>query len=119
MAEHASHGPSHYIRIWQILLVLLVISVVGPFLEIRVVTLLTAFGIAVVKAYMVAKNFMHIDQAPRYITYLVATGLVFMLLFFAGTAPDVLNEEGSGWEKPHWKAETAAHAAGQLGGGDH
>ena len=102
MSEHESHGPSHYIRIWQILLVLLVISVAGPFLEIRVVTLITAFGIAVVKAYLVAKHFMHINVEKRFITYITVTVLVFMFLFFAGTAPDVMQPEGSNWEKPSW-----------------
>ena len=69
---------------------------------IRTVTLITAFGIAVVKAYLVAKNFMHIDHAARYVPYLVVTCLVFMLLFFAGAAPDVMRPEGMNWVKPGW-----------------
>ena len=70
--------------------------------EIQVVTLITAFGIACVKAYLVAKHFMHINLTARYVPYLVATGLVFMLLFFAGTAPDVMQAEGDNWVKPAW-----------------
>ena len=31
------------------------------------VTLITAFGIAIVKAYLVAKNFMHINVEPRFV----------------------------------------------------
>ena len=105
MAEAAAHHDEHhehpnYVRIWAILLVLLVISVLGPMLEIRVVTLITAFGIAIVKAYMVAKNFMHLNIEPRYVVYLMATMLVFMLLFFAGVAPDVMRFEGVNWVKP-------------------
>ena len=86
MSEHEEHQhpTSHYVKIWGILLVLLAVSVAGPTLEIQWVTLLTAFGIAVVKAYMVAVKFMHIDMTPRFITYLVTTTLVFMFLFFAG-----------------------------------
>ena len=116
---HDAHHDVNYVRIWQILLVLLVISVVCPMFEIQVLTLITAFGIACVKAYLVAKNFMHINLTQRYIPYLVATGLVFMLLFFAGVAPDVMKEEGSGWEKPAWKAESAAYAAGEVPEDDH
>ena len=86
-----------------VLLVLLAISVIGPEMEIRVVTLITAFGIAVVKAWMVAKYFMHIDLTARYVPYLVVTGLVFMLLFFAGTAPDVMQANGANWTKPLWQ----------------
>jgi hypothetical protein len=67
--------------------------------EIQVVTLITAFGIAVVKAYMVAKNFMHIGEAPKFVTYLMVTCLVFMLLLFAGAAPDVFKSDGDNWRK--------------------
>ncbi len=119
--EHhdGAHGPAHYTKIYFILLVLFAISVAGPMLEIRVVTLITAFGIACVKAYLVAKNFMHIDIAQRYITYLIVTCLVFMLLLFAGVAPDVMKDEGSGWEKPLWKAESAAPAPAAGHGSAH
>ncbi len=104
------HGHTSYVKVWVLLLVLLLISFVGPFLEIQAVTLITAFGIAVVKAFIVAKYFMHITMEKRFVTYIMVTLLVFMFLFFAGTAPDVMKHEGSGWEKPAWKAElTATH----------
>jgi caa(3)-type oxidase subunit IV len=99
-AAHADHHHVNYIKIWKILLVLLVISVAGPFLEIQVVTLITAFGIAIVKAYLVAKNFMHLNLEPRYAVYLLLTMLMFVFLFFAATAPDVMKHEGQNWVKP-------------------
>jgi len=80
MSEHAEHPPTNYIKIWAILVALLVVSVIGPMFGIKVVTLLTAFGIAVVKAYLVAKNFMHINLEPKFVTYFVVTALVFMLI---------------------------------------
>ena len=92
----------NYVRIWGILCVLLVISIFGPMLEIRIVTLVTAFGIAIVKAYMVAKNFMHVNVQPQYVVFLLGTALAFMLLFFAGVAPDVMRHQGTGWEKPSY-----------------
>jgi caa(3)-type oxidase subunit IV len=98
--EHAHHG--NYVKIWAILTVLLCISVAGPMLEIQVVTLITAFGVACVKAYLVAKHFMHITVARRYVTYLVTTCLVFMLLLFSGVAPDVMKPRGDNWVKPGW-----------------
>jgi caa(3)-type oxidase subunit IV len=109
-AESAEHHEVNYVRIWQILLVLLVISVAGPFLEIQAVTLITAFGIAIVKAYLVAKNFMHLNVEPRYAVYLLLTVLTFMLLFFAGAAPDVMKHEGANWVKPRVEIESAAPA---------
>jgi caa(3)-type oxidase subunit IV len=115
--EHTHHG--NYLKIWAILVVLLAVSVIGPFFGIKVVTLVTAFGIAVIKAYMVAVNFMHINGAPRYVLYLVTTCLLFMLLFFAGVAPDVMKDSGAGWDKTsEWQT---AHevGGGHAAEGDH
>ena len=110
MAEHTEehdHGQAHYVKIWGILLVLLIISILGPvlaphlefgFLKAWMITLMTAFGIAVVKAYLVAANFMHLNIEKKYISYMLATMLMFMLLFFAGTAPDVMKHKGQNWE---------------------
>jgi caa(3)-type oxidase subunit IV len=117
--EHPIHHPN-YVKVWAILVGLLVLSVIGPMFGIKIVTLMTAFGIAVVKAYLVARNFMHINIAARYVSYLVLTMLVFMFLFFAGVSPDVMKKEGRGWEKPSWKAAAAeAHAGGEHGGAAH
>jgi caa(3)-type oxidase subunit IV len=96
--EHAEHP--NYVRVWMWLLVLLIISFLGPFLGIRWVTLVTAFGIAVVKAYMVAKNFMHVNIQPRFVAYILGTVLVFMFLLYAGAAPDVEKASGTNWMKP-------------------
>jgi len=101
MAEAtAHHDHPNYVKIWAILVVLLIISVLGPMIGIKAVTLIAAFGIAVVKAYLVAKNFMHVNVEPKYIVYLMSTMLVFMLLLFAGAAPDVMKFGGTNWEKP-------------------
>ncbi len=114
--HHAAHGDAHYIKIYFILLALLSVSIVGPMIGIKVVTLITAFGIAVVKAFLVAKNFMHINLTPRFVVYTVTTTLVFMLLFFAGTAPDVMKSSGTNWEKPAWIAAEKAYAEGDIVG---
>ena len=137
MTSHAQaqgHGPTHgeahghhrnYVKIWGILLVLLVISVVGPMFGIRVVTLITAFGIALVKAYLVAVNFMHINVEKRYIVYMMTTCLVFLLLFFAGAAPDVMKENGAvvdaggaQWSKPNFHVAIPAGEHGEEGHGE-
>jgi caa(3)-type oxidase subunit IV len=111
--EH-SHHPN-YVRIYVILLVLLGVSVIGPEFGVRWVTLVTAFGVAVWKAYLVARNFMHLSFAPRYVGYLVATCLLFMVMLFAGVAPDVMKAEGTRWEKPIRQAASA----GAHGGAHH
>jgi caa(3)-type oxidase subunit IV len=120
MAEHAAdaaHEHPNYVKVWAILLALLCVSIAGPFLGIKVVTLITAFGIAIVKAYMVAKNFMHLNIERQYVVYLILTMLVFVLLFFAGTSPDVMKWEGDNWVKP--KVEQASSHVTEHGAAHH
>ncbi len=104
------HHPN-YVRIWAVLVVLLAISIVGPFFGVRIVTLLTAFGIAIVKAYLVARNFMHLNVQPRYVVYLLGTALAFLLLFFSAVAPDVMKTEGTGWTKPSFGSAGGVHSS--------
>jgi caa(3)-type oxidase subunit IV len=105
----SEHGHVNYIKIWGILVGLLAVSVIGPMFGVQWLTLVTAFGIAVIKAYLVAKNFMHIDRVPKFIPYVMATCLVFMVLLFAGAAPDVMESEGANWRKldESWQADSA------------
>jgi len=118
MAEHQDHADDHgqafYVKIWAILLVLLIVSILGPilaphlefgFLKAWMITVMTAFGIAVVKAYLVAANFMHLNIEKKYITYLLTTMLMLMLLFFAGVSPDVMKHKGQNWENVAVEAE--------------
>lgn len=121
-------GAGHhvnYVKIWGILVVLLVISVLGPMLEIRVVTLITAFGIALVKAYLVVKNFMHINLERKWIPYLMVTMLALMGLMVAGISPDVMKHDGLRWENVAAKQSVergmkAGEAAGAHGAhGEH
>ncbi len=121
MAEHNdkhgqhgddAHGGGHHVdyrKIYLTLLVLLVVSVVGPFFEILWLTLITAFGIAIVKANLVIQNFMHLKWEKRIMKWVLATSLVLMFLMFAGISSDVMNHEGSNWEN------VAAQAAVERG----
>jgi caa(3)-type oxidase subunit IV len=102
MADHAHskdahHGPGYYIKIYWILLVLLVISIVGPELGNRTLTLITAFGIAIVKALMVAAEFMHLRVEKKYIWYMLYSMLLMVFLFFLGTAADTMIPHGENW----------------------
>src|SRR5215813_4697033 len=103
-AAHAAHAGAHphhrnYVKIWAILTGLLVVSVTGPMVGIRVVTLIAAFGVALVKAYLVAKNFMHLDIEKPIVGWLLGLALVPMVLLYAGVAPDVQKSAGLRWSK--------------------
>ena len=122
------HSEKHYVRIWAILCGLLVLSVLGPLVADAIregnptvalyLTLITAFGIAFVKAFLVAKHFMHVNLTPRFVPYLMVTCLVCMLLFVVGAAPDIYKAEGQNWVKnpQEWQymPPEAAHHGGEA-----
>ena len=125
MAAHSDHSEgrsgllsrllsNHYFRIYLLLLGLLTVSIIGPVvggtIDRRVdifgldvglgvaLTLATAFGIAVWKASLVIKHFMHLS-IERPIAKLFLTASVLLLaLFWGGVAPDVQRHEGRMWE---------------------
>ena len=122
---HSAHGsatPGHgphrnYVKIWGILVALLVVSVTGPMLGIRVVTLIAAFGVALVKAYMVAKNFMHLDIEKPIVKWVLLVALALMVLLYGALAPDVQKGAGQGWKKDagfhHSFTTSKPHEVGQ------
>jgi caa(3)-type oxidase subunit IV len=125
---HGGHGHAvdhvkHYTKIYVQLLILFAVSVLGPVLGdivgSKVIVLITAFGIALVKAYLVCAHFMHLNIEKRYIGYLLTTAVVFMFLFYAGVSPDVMEHHGRNWENVAAKQETERalkeHAANPEG----
>ena len=81
-----AHAHPNYVKIWVLLLVLLVVSIVGPELGIPWLTLLTAFGIALVKTYYVAAYFMHLNFEKKYVWFLLLISTVLLGVFFFGVA---------------------------------
>ena len=117
---HHAHADKDYIKIWAILLGLLAVSLIGPVIGekmgIFAITLVTAFGIAGVKAYLVVTRFMHIGVEKKYITYLLVGMLGLMGLMMGGVGPDVLRHKGTGWVN---KAAEDEVARGLKAGGAH
>lgn len=101
---HGGHSHErHYVIIWAQLLVLLLVSVFGPMVATHFgwhwLLLATAFGVAVVKAYMVAKNFMHLNVEKPIVHYIMAIGVALMVLMYGALAPDIQKGEGQNWKK--------------------
>src|ERR1700719_1509453 len=92
------HHPN-YVKIWAILVVLLIVSVLGSMSHVREVVLIAAFGVAIVKAYLVAKNFMHVNVEKRWVPYLLIMCILFIAILSAGVAPDVMKHSGLHWTK--------------------
>ena len=111
---------NHYVRVYAVLLVLLAVSIVGPLVGERlnrpvdlfgmqfslgiVITLVTAFGIAVIKAWLVIKNFMHLTIERVVPKLFLAASVLLLALFWGGVAPDVQMHEGRLWENEAAKA---------------
>ncbi|MDP2342000.1 MAG: hypothetical protein Q8O67_13665 [Deltaproteobacteria bacterium] len=120
--EHAEHihPPVYYVRIWGVLLVLLAISIAGPMLEIKLVTLMTAFGIAIIKAWLVCSKFMHLNIEKKFVVYFLAIALGLLAVFYFGVASDVMKHEGLHWKNVAAQHETArALAADKAHAGEH
>jgi caa(3)-type oxidase subunit IV len=111
MSEH----QTNYKKIYFTLLALLAVSVAGPFVGILWVTLITAFGIALVKANLVIQNFMHLREEKRIVKWVLATSVILMALMMAGISPDVMRHEGTNWTNV---AAQEAVARG-IDGGEH
>ena len=134
---------NHYVRIYLLLLALLAVSIAGPVvggaLDKQVVifgmsfglgvtlTLVTAFGIAVWKASLVVKHFMHLSIERPIAKIFLAASVLLLALFWGGVAPDVQLHDGRMWENLDAKAAVArglaepAHAEeeGHAAEGEH
>ena len=111
---HGRHDHSkQYWKVYKILLVLFLISFVGPFIAEtieqpllrKILMLTTAFVIAFIKAYYVIVHFMHLNAEKKYVVYMLTTMVVLMLLFFSAVAPDVMKHDGQRWENLAAKQE--------------
>lgn len=123
----AGHNSPSYKKIYFILLILFVISVLGP--EVAhligledgsaarlILVLTTAFGIALVKAYYVLAYFMHLKFEKIYAPYILASMVFILVVFFFGTATDSMMPDGHHWHKEYHEPEVAAgeHAHGDA-----
>lgn len=121
--EHSDGGHDgghhvNYFKIYVVLVVLFLISVAGPevgeMTGLRWITLITAFGIAVVKANLVIQNFMHLKWEKNLMKWVLATSLILMFLMVAGISPDVMNHEGNNWENVAAKAAVERGVDGEA-----
>lgn len=122
-SEGTGFFGNHYVRIYLLLLALLAVSIVGPWVGERIdrqveifglqiglgltLTLVTAFGIAVWKASLVVKHFMHLSIERPIAKIFLAASVLLLALFWGGVAPDVQLHEGRMWENLDAKAAVA------------
>ncbi len=99
MSEHeeGKHEYPNYTKIYIALVVLLTISVLGNFTGIMWITLIIAFGVALLKANLVVQNFMHLKTERPIIKWMLTTSLMLVVLFLAGTMSDIMKHHGVQW----------------------
>ncbi len=119
-SEDTGFFGNHYVRIYILLLVLLAVSIAGPLVGERLdteisifgyqiglgitLTLITAFGIAIWKASLVVKHFMHLSIERPIAKVFLAASVLLLALFWGGVAPDVQLHDGRMWENLAAKA---------------
>jgi caa(3)-type oxidase subunit IV len=116
--KHGEHHDIPYVKIWVWLLILFIISCIGPEIGIKWLTLITAFGIAIVKAFMVCGWYMHLAYEKKIAWYVLLACLALMLVLFSGLAPDVMEKEGANWEHHPYEPDISRYQHGDHGGHD-
>lgn len=109
MSDHAVHSHTNYVKIWAALLGLLILSVLGPMIGVPWLTLIAAFGIAVVKALMVCAYFMHLNIEKKVVWFILLIVLALMFLLFFALAPDIMKDAGTNWSNPVMVQPSTSH----------
>ena len=78
----------HYLIIWLWLLVLVGISVAAASVLPKVQALALVFSIAIVKAVLVARHYMHLKNENPIYYAMALVPLAFIILFLFGLVPD-------------------------------
>lgn len=92
MTTHAKHPP--YVAIWVFLLALLGVSLALGYLGNVALATTLIFGIAAVKALVVAIYYMRLKWEPNYVPWIFWIGLIFMVILFFGLIPDIVHQYG-------------------------
>ncbi len=99
MSDHSSssqptvqdyHGHPNYRLVWAGLVVLLALSLALGALGNHRLAVSLIFGLAVVKALLVAGNFMHLRWEPRLVWLVAGWGLLVVAFFYFGVLPDIV-----------------------------
>jgi caa(3)-type oxidase subunit IV len=78
----------HYLMIWIWLLALVLVSVAAASILPKTQALVLIFAVAIVKALLVARNFMHLKNERAIIYALVLVPLAFVIILLFALFPD-------------------------------
>ena len=78
----------HYLFIWVWLLALVVVSVVAAEVLPKLQAMILIFSVAIIKALLVARNYMHLKNERIIIYAMVFVPLAFVLILLFALFPD-------------------------------
>jgi len=78
----------HYLMIWYWLMALVIVSVLGAFFLPKFHALVLIFAVAIIKALLVARNYMHMKNEKAIIYAMALVPLAFVLIFLFTLFPD-------------------------------
>lgn len=81
---------SFYVKIWFCLLLAMGLSILLADVGHPVIATGLIFGIAIVKAFLVAAYYMRLKWEPRYVTYILMVALGCLVVLFFGLVPDIV-----------------------------
>ena len=86
----AEHGNSEYVAIWVWLVALLIIGLVIVALPVpKLIIVGLVFGVAVVKAAMVVRNYMHLKSEHLLIIAIAMVPVLFFIGLMITLVPDI------------------------------
>ena len=86
-----THSRPNYIAVWAWLVFLLVISLLAVYLPFsQTITVTLIFTVAVVKAFLVVVNFMHLRFESRWIHAIALVPVVLFIIMTIALVPDVV-----------------------------
>ena len=88
--QSVHHKTSFYVWIWVALVAMLGISLALGMEGHTTLATGLIFGIAALKAWMVAVYYMGLSYEPRYIAWILITGILFMAVLFVALIPDMV-----------------------------
>ncbi|MBE7411226.1 MAG: cytochrome C oxidase subunit IV family protein [Leptospiraceae bacterium] len=84
------HGHPNYFLIYTVLVGFLLISLVADWIPNHKIAVYLIFVTAIIKAYLVIANFMHLKYEPYALIVLFGFGVCVGLFFFFGVYPDTV-----------------------------
>ena len=74
--------------IWYWLMALVIVSVVASFVLPKAEALVLIFTVALIKALLVARNYMHLKHEKAIIYAIALVPIAFVIIFLIGVFPD-------------------------------